>query len=72
LVPTGVRSQKARYPFVSRKQKRIFVRQNFVPVFDLPLTISALDRPLGTHVFTAIALKDDGAMHRAVVFSPMD
>jgi hypothetical protein len=55
--------------FVSRKQNRIFVRQGFVPLFDLPLTIAAPDRPLGTHVFTAMALKDDGAAMRWTVVS---
>jgi len=55
--------------FVSRKQNRLFVRQGFVPLFDLPLTIAAPDRPLGTHVFTAMALKDDGAAMRWTVVS---
>jgi hypothetical protein len=54
---------------VSRKQNRVFVRQGFVPLFDLPLTIAAPDRPLGTHVFTAMALKDDGATMRWTVVS---
>jgi hypothetical protein len=55
--------------FVSRKQNRLFVRQGFVPLFDLPLTIAAPDRPLGTHVFTAMALKNDGAAMRWTVVS---
>ena len=55
--------------FVSRKQNRLFVRQGFVPLFDLPLTIAAPDRPLGTHVFTAMAFKDDGAAMRWTVVS---
>jgi lipoprotein-anchoring transpeptidase ErfK/SrfK len=55
--------------FVSRKQNRLFVRQGFLPLFDLPLTIAAPDRPLGTHVFTAMALKDDGATMRWTVVS---
>jgi hypothetical protein len=45
------------------------VRQGFVPLFDLPLTIAAPERPLGTHVFTALALKDDGAAVRWTVVS---
>jgi hypothetical protein len=55
--------------FVSRKQNRLFVRQGFVPLFDLPLTIAAPDRPLGTHVFTAMAVQDDGAAMRWTVVS---
>jgi lipoprotein-anchoring transpeptidase ErfK/SrfK len=47
--------------FVSRKEKKIFVRQGFVPLFDMPITIEHPDQPLGTHVFTALGLADDGA-----------
>jgi lipoprotein-anchoring transpeptidase ErfK/SrfK len=47
--------------FVSRKEKKIFVRQGFVPLFDMPITIEHPDQPLGTHVFTAMGLTDDGA-----------
>jgi hypothetical protein len=47
--------------FVSRKERKIFVRQGFVPLFDMPITIDDPDQPLGTHVLTAIAVTDDGA-----------
>jgi hypothetical protein len=47
--------------FVSRKEKKIFVRQGFIPLFDMPITIERPDQPLGTHVFTAIAFTDNGA-----------
>src|SRR5262249_39556134 len=39
--------------FVSRKEQKIFVRQGFVPLFDMPIVIEQPDQPLGTHVFTA-------------------
>src|SRR5262249_27485188 len=39
--------------FVSRKEQKIFVRQGFVPLFDMPVVIDQPDQPLGTHVFTA-------------------
>lgn len=55
--------------FVSRKQNRLFVRQGFVPLFDLPLTVAAPERPLGTHVFTAMALTENGAAMRWTVVS---
>ena len=55
--------------FVSRKQSRLFVRQGFVPLFDLPLTIASPERPIGTHVFTAMALKADKAEMRWTVVS---
>ena len=48
--------------FVSRKDKKMFVRQGFAPLFELPIEIAQPDLPLGTHVFTALELKDDGAV----------
>jgi len=47
--------------FVSRKEKKIFVRQNTVPLFEMPITFDNPDQPLGTHVFTAMAVTDNGA-----------
>jgi lipoprotein-anchoring transpeptidase ErfK/SrfK len=46
--------------FVSRKEKKIFVRQGMVPLFDMPITIDNPERPLGTHVFTAMTVTDGG------------
>lgn len=40
--------------FVSRKTGRIYVRQNFAPLFDAPVTIERPAQPLGTHVYTAM------------------
>jgi hypothetical protein len=39
---------------ISRKTQRLYVRQAFEPVFESPVTIQDADRPIGTHVFTAI------------------
>jgi hypothetical protein len=50
--------------FVSRKQGKVFVRQDFKPLFEAPVTITEPDRPLGTHVFTAMQLQEDGAAMR--------
>jgi L,D-transpeptidase catalytic domain len=36
--------------FVSRKEKKVFVRQGFLPLFELPVAIDDPDQPLGTHV----------------------
>jgi lipoprotein-anchoring transpeptidase ErfK/SrfK len=47
--------------FVSRKQGKVFVRQDFKPIFEAPVTIAEPDRPLGTHVFTAMQTQEDGA-----------
>ena len=45
--------------FVSRKQAKLYVRQDFAPLFDAPLTIAEPDKPWGTHVFTVMEIKDD-------------
>jgi hypothetical protein len=39
---------------VSRATQRLYVRQGFEPVFDVPITIQDPDRPIGTHIFTAM------------------
>src|SRR5215471_16362190 len=46
--------------FVSRKEKKVFVRQGFVPLFELPVAIDDPDQPLGIHVFTAMEVTEDG------------
>jgi hypothetical protein len=46
--------------FVSRKDSKLYVRQNFAPLFEAPVTIASSDRPLGTHVFTVRVEKDAG------------
>jgi hypothetical protein len=56
--------------FVSRKEKKIFVRQGFAPLFELPIEIAQPEVPLGTHVFTALELKDDGAVRWNVMSMP--
>jgi L,D-transpeptidase catalytic domain len=40
--------------FISRKTQRLYVRQAFQPIFESPITIQDADRPIGTHVFTAM------------------
>jgi lipoprotein-anchoring transpeptidase ErfK/SrfK len=55
-IPTLKRSGRIAV-FISGKDGRIYVRQNFEPVFDAPVTITASDRLLGTHVFTVEANK---------------
>jgi hypothetical protein len=55
--------------FISRKEKKIFVRQDFEPLFDAAITIEHPDQPLGTHVFTALEFLDDHATLRWNVVS---
>lgn len=57
--------------FVSKKDGKLYVRQNLAPLFDVPVTIAPGDRPLGTHVFTAQTDKNDGnLLHWSVVSLP--
>ncbi len=55
--------------FVSRKDSKVYVRQNFAPLFDSPVTVTPSDRPLGTHVFTALVDKNDPNILRWTVVS---
>lgn len=41
--------------FISRKEGKVFVRQGMVPLFDAPVTFKEPSRPLGTHLFQAMA-----------------
>jgi hypothetical protein len=50
--------------FVSKREKKVFVRQGFIPVFDMPIEIANPDQPLGTHVFTAMEIQDGGGRMR--------
>ena len=55
--------------FVIRKDSKLYVRQNFAPLFEVPVTIAPSDRPLGTHVFTAEADKSNPNVLRWSVVS---
>jgi lipoprotein-anchoring transpeptidase ErfK/SrfK len=58
--------------FVSRKDSKLYVRQNFSPLFEAPVTIAPSDRLLGTHVFTAQVDKNDAnVLHWSVVSLPV-
>jgi hypothetical protein len=39
---------------ISRQTQRLYVRQAFEPILESPVTILDADRPIGTHVFTAM------------------
>ncbi len=47
--------------FISRKEGRIFIRQDWQEVWDAPVTFRDPDRPLGTHIFTAVDVVPDGS-----------
>jgi L,D-transpeptidase catalytic domain len=53
--------------FISRKTQRLYVRQAFQPILDSPVTIQDADRPIGTHIFTALERIGDGNMRWSAV-----
>jgi lipoprotein-anchoring transpeptidase ErfK/SrfK len=55
--------------FVSRKLSKVFVRQGFTPLFDVPVKIENPEEPLGTHVFTAMEFQNEGTAIRWTVVS---
>jgi len=55
--------------FISRKEGKLFVRKGFEPLFSVPVTFEQPEKPLGTHVFTALALNDDNTTMRWNVVS---
>jgi lipoprotein-anchoring transpeptidase ErfK/SrfK len=55
--------------FISRKEGKLFVRKGFAPVFSVPVSFEHPDRPLGTHVYTALSFKDDNMTMRWTVVS---
>ena len=46
--------------FISRKRQRLYIRQDFAPLFDSAVTIAQPNAPLGTHVFTALEFTGPG------------
>jgi hypothetical protein len=67
--PPGAEKPATRRPgqiavFVSRKDSMLYVRENFKAQYEVPVTIAASDRPLGTHVFTAATDKTDSNLLR--------
>lgn len=56
---------------ISGKDGKLYVRQNFTPLFETPIAIKPSDRPLGTHVFTARVDKDEArSVHWTAVTLP--
>jgi hypothetical protein len=55
--------------FISRKEKKLFVRQDLAPLFSVPITIDQPDARIGTHVFTALDYLPDHSHFRWNVIS---
>lgn len=70
--------------FISRATQKLYVRRNthrpapdgggevFDTTIEVPVTIRAPDRPIGTHVFTAVARTDQGLRWTAVTIDDGD
>ncbi|QPF85840.1 L,D-transpeptidase family protein [Bradyrhizobium genosp. L] len=54
---------------ISRKTQRLYIRQAFEPIYEAAVTITDADRPIGTHVFTAVEQADRAAPPRWNVVS---
>ena len=46
--------------FISRSTQKLYVRRGVEATLEVPVTIRDADKPLGTHVFTAVARADGG------------
>jgi hypothetical protein len=56
---------------VSRKTGRLYVRQGYEPLLDMPVALARPDAPIGTHVFTALELEPgERALRWSVVSIP--
>ena len=63
------RDQEPVSVFISRKTQRLYIRQAFQPILEIPVTIRDADIPIGTHVFTAMERISDTANMRWSVVS---
>jgi L,D-transpeptidase catalytic domain len=58
--------------FISRKTKKLYVRRGFQATIEVPIAIRDPDKPIGTHVFTAMAGADTGLRWTAVTIDDGD
>ena len=58
--------------FISRKTKKLYVRRGFASTIEVPIAIRDPDKPIGTHVFTAMARNGDGLRWTAVTIDDGD
>ena len=58
--------------FVSRSTQRLYVRRGMEVGFEVPITIRNSDKPIGTHVFTAVARTNGGLRWTAVTIDDGD
>jgi hypothetical protein len=58
--------------FISRTTQRLYVRRGFDATLEVPVTIRNPDKPIGTHVFTAVARAEAGLRWTAVTIDSGD
>jgi hypothetical protein len=58
--------------FISRKTKKLYVRRGFAATIEIPIAIRDPDKPIGTHIFTAMARTDSGLRWTAVTIDDGD
>ena len=58
--------------FISRATKKLYVRRGFASTIEVPITIRDPDKPIGTHIFTAVARNDAGLRWTAVTIDTGD
>src|SRR5580693_5800780 len=58
--------------FISRKTKKLYVRRGFAATIEVPIAIRDPDKPIGTHIFTAVARSDSGLRWTAVTIDDGD
>src|SRR5580693_6653362 len=58
--------------FISRTTKKLYVRRGFASTIEVPITIRDPDKPIGTHIFTAVARTDTGLRWTAVTIDNGD
>jgi hypothetical protein len=46
--------------FVSKKAKRVYIRQAWAPIYEAPVAFKDAEFPVGTHVYLAVAAEDNG------------
>jgi L,D-transpeptidase catalytic domain len=47
--------------FVSRKAGRIYIRQSWAPIYEAPVAFKDPEKPVGTHLYLAVASEGSGA-----------
>jgi hypothetical protein len=58
--------------FISRAAQRLYVRRGFEAILDVPITIRDPYKPIGTHIFTAVARTETGLRWTAITIDKGD